>query len=152
MIPLYVGNHTFHVDFTIKPRINNYETVKEFVTGPQPIIKLDSLVAHNEGINIIGTNWLNLVYLQQKKSLCGAITNTFFLRHFLANYLNQNEYTPKTGNWGKGKLLPRCVSRVQGQVSHDIFDCGSSAGSHWKRKCYFYLDPINLLLYFEMKC
>ena len=56
MIPLYVGNHTFHVDFTIKPRINNYETVKEFVTGPQPIIKLDSLVAHNEGINIIGTN------------------------------------------------------------------------------------------------
>ena len=56
MIPLYVGNHTFHVDFTIKPRINNYETVKEFVTGPQPIIKLDSLVAHNEGINIIDTN------------------------------------------------------------------------------------------------
>ena len=25
VVPLYVGNHTFHVDFAIKSRINNYE-------------------------------------------------------------------------------------------------------------------------------
>ena len=87
MIPLYVGNHTFHVDFTIKPRINNYETVKEFVTGPQPIIKLDSLVAHNEGINIIGTKLIKSCIFATKK--IDSLTESGAINKRISKSLNE---------------------------------------------------------------
>ena len=47
VVPLYVGNHTFHVDFTIKPRINNYETVKRSYRSP----------ANNKTGQLCSTQW-----------------------------------------------------------------------------------------------
>ena len=39
VVPLYVGYHTFHVNFAIKSGINNYENI---LTIPGSLIKLDN--------------------------------------------------------------------------------------------------------------